>query len=148
MLQHKLCGVPLLNITEFIFNTDPKKIAEAQFWFKFSLTFFEKVDPDNIDRSLILLAYLCSTSKQNARAEALFRIALGMLEEKDTYNKVLCMQLLGNMLKQQEQTEEEGRSSIFFCFILDFIAKAYQVAEDLPFWSNKLCHLLIPEMDL
>ena len=35
-----------------------------------------------------------------------------MLENSDTYNKVLCMQLLGNMLKKNQESEEEGRSKI------------------------------------
>jgi hypothetical protein len=73
------------------------------------MKFFEKNDPNNIDRSIILLAWLCSSSKQYDRAEILFRNTLKMLENSDTYNKVLCMQLLGTMLKKKPEMEEEGR---------------------------------------
>lgn len=103
LLKHKYCGTPLLNITEFIFNTQPQKREEAQFWFKYTMKFFEKNDPNNIDRSIILLAWLCSSSKQYERAEILFRNTLKMLENSDTYNKVLCMQLLGTMLKKKPE---------------------------------------------
>jgi hypothetical protein len=62
-LRHKQSGIPLLNLTEFIFNTAVDKRMEAQFWFKLTMKFFEKNDPSNMDRSLILLAWLCSSSK-------------------------------------------------------------------------------------
>jgi hypothetical protein len=115
-----MSGTPLLNITEFIFNTQSKKKEEAQFWFKYTMKFLEKNDPNNIDRSIILLAWLCSSSKQYDRAEILFRNTLKMLENSDTYNKVLCMQLLGSMLKKHEKNEEEGRSTMINYYIIRF----------------------------
>lgn len=57
-------GIPLLNIGEFLFNTDPTKRKEATFWFRYALKFFEKNDPANIDRVLILLAVFCGSTKQ------------------------------------------------------------------------------------
>ena len=72
-MSQKESGVPLINLSEFLLNTDPNKknvqitlfiFQEAMFWFKYSLKFYEKVDPNNIDRCLITLAVLCNSAGQ------------------------------------------------------------------------------------
>ena len=43
------------------------------------------------------------------KAEGLFRKILDMLDESDSYNKVLCLQLYGKMLKKFPNRETEGQ---------------------------------------
>ena len=45
------------------------------------------------------------------KAEGLFRKILDMLEDSDSYNKVLCLQLYGKMLKKLPKRENEGKSN-------------------------------------
>ncbi len=46
------------------------------------------------------------------KAEGLFKKVLDMLEESDSYNKVLCLQLYGNMLKKLPNRYKEGETLI------------------------------------
>jgi len=62
LLSNIRSGTSLLNIQEFLFNTNLEKKNEATYWFKYALKFFEQVDPSNIDRCLITLAIFCSSS--------------------------------------------------------------------------------------
>lgn len=139
LINAKEAGAPLLNIGEFLFNTSPEKRSEATFWFKYALKFFEKNDPSNIDRCLITLALFCASSKQYLKAEGLFRRALEMLENSDSYNKVLCLQLYGQMLTKIPNRQKEGEK---------LLSEAYSLADQLPFWSNKMIHVCIPDLDL
>lgn len=43
------------------------------------------------------------------------------------------------MLKKIDKRQKEGEN---------LIAQAYSLAEELPYWSNKLVHICIPEMEL
>lgn len=62
-----------------------------------------------MDRSLVLLAWLCSSSKEYERADTLFKRTLQTLEFDDSYNKVLCLQLYGTMLKSNPERVKEGQ---------------------------------------
>lgn len=42
----------------------------------------------------------------------MYRLVLQMLENSDSYNKVLCMQLLGSMLKKMPNKGNEGECNI------------------------------------
>lgn len=64
ILENKDSQKPLMNIGEFLFLTQPNNRNEASYWFKYSLKFFEKLDPQNIDRCLIFLALFCKSSSQ------------------------------------------------------------------------------------
>ncbi|CAK57531.1 unnamed protein product (macronuclear) [Paramecium tetraurelia] len=128
-------GKPLLNLSEFVLNKAPSKRTELQFWLKTTINFYEEQDPTNMDRSLLFLAWTCSTNKYFDRAESMYRIVLQMLENSDSYNKVLCMQLLGSMLKKMP-----NRSKL--------IIKAQQIAEELPYWSNRQVHIIIPDFEI
>jgi len=139
IINAKESGTPLLNIGEFLFNTSPEKRNEATFWFKYALKFYEKNDPSNIDRCLITLALFCASAKQYVKAEGLFRRALEMLETSDSYNKILCLQLYGQMLTRIPDRQKEGEK---------LITEAYSLADQMPFWSNKIIHVCIPELDL
>ncbi|KRW98750.1 Cyclic nucleotide-binding protein [Pseudocohnilembus persalinus] len=139
LLTKKDSGVPLLNIQEFLFNTSPEKRNEATYWFKYALKHFEQVNPSNIDRCLITLAIFCSSSNQPEKAEGLFKKVLQMLEDSDSFNKVLCLQLYGNLLKKNADRYKEGEA---------LIAQAYELSDILPFWSNKLVHVCIPDLEV
>lgn len=52
-----------------------------------------------MDRSVMLLGWLCSKSGDLKRAISLLNKVLDMQEDSDSYNRVLCMQLLGNLLQ-------------------------------------------------
>ncbi|CAD8082192.1 unnamed protein product [Paramecium primaurelia] len=132
-------GKPLLNLSEFVLNKAPSKRAELQFWLKTTINFYEEQDPTNMDRSLLFLAWMCSTNKYFDRAESMYRIVLQMLENSDSYNKVLCMQLLGSMLKKMPNRSNEGEQ---------LIIKAQQIAEELPYWSNRQVHVIIPDFEI
>ena len=69
-----------MNLGEYLINTRPELKNEATFWFKYSLKFFQKNSPDNIDRTLITLAQLCASEKEYVKAEGLFKKALKMLD--------------------------------------------------------------------
>lgn len=45
-----------MNLSEYILNTKPELKNEASFWFKYVLKFYQKYNPNNIDRTLITLA--------------------------------------------------------------------------------------------
>lgn len=62
-----------------------------------------------------------------------------MLEDSDSFNKVLCLQLYGNLLKKNPKRYKEGEA---------LVAEAYEISDYLPFWSNKLIHVSIPEMEI
>ncbi|CAD8115906.1 unnamed protein product [Paramecium sonneborni] len=132
-------GKPLLNLSEFVLNKAPSKRTELQFWLKTTINFYEEQDPTNMDRSLLFLAWTCSTNKYFDRAESMYRIVLQMLENSDSYNKVLCMQLLGSMLKKMPNRSSEGEQ---------LIIKAQQIAEELPYWSNRQVHVIIPDFEI
>lgn len=139
LIATKEAGIPLLNIGEFLLHTNPEKKKEASYWFKYSLKFYERIDPANIDRCLITLGVLLSSSSQYIKAEGIFRKALEMLDNSDSYNKVLCLQLYGNMLSKLDKRQREGEK---------LISEAYAIADRLPFWSNKLPHVCLPSLDL
>ena len=72
-IKNQLSGIALTNLTEFIFNTQIEKKLESQFWFKFTQKYYEKNDPLNMDRTAMLLGWLCSTSGNNEIAIELLR---------------------------------------------------------------------------
>ena len=61
MLEVGSSGVPLLNMTDFLLANQPDFTNEINFWFKYTLKCYEKLEPSNIDRALILLAHLLSS---------------------------------------------------------------------------------------
>lgn len=54
-------GLGLLNLTEFLMAKSPDFSNEINFWFKLSLKCYEKLNPANSDRALIILSHLLST---------------------------------------------------------------------------------------
>ncbi|EAR94619.2 tetratricopeptide repeat protein (macronuclear) [Tetrahymena thermophila SB210] len=139
ILTKQECGIPLLNIQEFIFHTSPQKRFEATFWFKYALRFFETVDPNNIERCLITLGVFCTNYNDVEKAEGLFKQALEMIGENDNYNKILCLQMYGSLLQRIPNRETEGDQ---------LMAQAHKIAEVLPFWFRKLNYVIIPKLDL
>lgn len=75
------------------------------------MKYFEKYDPEHLDRILITLAIFCSASKHYMKAEGLYRKVLDMLEESDSYNKVLALQMYGKLLKKMPNRQKEGESN-------------------------------------
>ncbi|EGR33488.1 hypothetical protein IMG5_051660 [Ichthyophthirius multifiliis] len=139
LLKNKQCGIPLLNIQEFLFHTCPDLKTDAMFWFKYGLKFFEQIDPVNIDRFLITLGVFCNNYNEHGRAEQLFKKTLEIIGDNDNYNKVLCLQIYGNMLLKNLAREHEGQQ---------LIAKAHELSQQLPFWFNKINHICIPKIEL
>ncbi|KAM3130809.1 hypothetical protein pb186bvf_017104 [Paramecium bursaria] len=137
-IQNKYSGKVLINMYEYLFNQEPASKDAQQFWFKYAIQYFEKYDAANIDRSNLLLAWLCATNKQYDEAENLYKITLQMLENKEeSFNKILALQLYGSMLLQLGR-KSDGE---------DILKKAYELAETTPFWANRLVHTIVPEIE-
>lgn len=139
LFENKFSKNAIMNIGEFLFLTSPDKKNEAAYWFRYALKFFEKCDPSSIDRCLIFLALFCKSSSQFIKAEGLYRKALDMLDKSDSYNKVLCMNLYGKMLLELPNRNTEGEN---------FIAQSQELASKMPFWSNKITNVSIPDLEL
>lgn len=45
-----------MNLSEYLINTRPELKNETAFWFKYTLHFYQKKCPHNLDRILITLA--------------------------------------------------------------------------------------------
>ena len=55
------------------------------------------------ERGLILLGHISYSRKEVQKAEILFKKAIEILEDDESYTLVLCLQLYGKMLQQMPE---------------------------------------------
>ena len=110
-------GKTVTNLAEYLLLTQAMKgdINMAAFWFRLGLKYFERVQSDNIERHLIMLALFYATRDKRMMAEGLYRQVLEKLnhEKKDailSYNLVMALNFYGRMLMGFEKRRSEAQS--------------------------------------
>lgn len=84
------------------------KSKNPAFWFRLGLKYFEKNDPEHIDRHLILLGLFYASNGKNMTAEGLYGQALEKMKDQTTYTKVMGMNLYGRLLMKNRMREQEA----------------------------------------
>ena len=103
------------------------------------LKYFEKVDPDHIDRHLILLGLFYASNGKNMTAEGLYGQALEKMKDQVSYTKVMGMNLYGRLIMKNRMREQEAAK---------ILKASEKLGAQLPFWYDKIEHLYIPDFDL
>ena len=104
------------------------------------LKYFEQVDPQHIDRHLILLGLFYASNGKNMMAEGLYGQALEKMEDQQpSYTKVMGMNLYGRLIMKNRMREQEAAR---------ILKASEQLGQALPFWYDKIEHLYLPEFDL
>lgn len=119
-------------------------VQNAAFWFRLGLKYFERVQPDQIDRHLTMLALFYASRDKKMMAEGLYRQVLDKLEyEKDTaalnYNLVMALNFYGRMLLSNPNRAKEAN---------DYLKQSEEIAAKMPFWYDKMDNISMPEFDL
>jgi hypothetical protein len=78
-------------------------IDNAAFWFRLGLKYYERVEPEAIERHLIMLALFYASRDKRMMAEGLYREVLEKLNYEKTnvktsYNLVMALNFYGRML--------------------------------------------------
>jgi hypothetical protein len=79
---------------------------------KLGLKYYDKHEPNNIARHLILFALFYSQLGQTLLAEGLYRKGLSLLQNKYDYNVVFGMNMYGRLLLRQEKREKEANGKL------------------------------------
>lgn len=121
------------------------EIKNAAFWFRLGLKYYERVEPEKIDRHLIMLALFYASRDKKMVAEGLYRQVLDKLEfdkssKSINYNLVMALNfygrmLLGHNIKRKNEAE-------------DYLRQSEALAEMMPYWYDKMDNIHISEFDL
>ena len=100
--------------------------------------------PQSIDRQLIMLALFYSSRDKHMMAEGLYRQVLDKLEhDKSTqavsYNLVMALNFYGKLLVQKGNRISEAQQ---------YLQQSEQLAQQLPFWYDKIDSIYMPDFDL
>jgi hypothetical protein len=69
------------------------------------LKYFEKLDPEHIDRHLILLGLFYASNGKNMMAEGLYGQALEKMKDQVSYTRVMGMNLYGRLIMKNKLRE-------------------------------------------
>ena len=146
LLQGQNIGKTITNLAEYLLLTQAMKgeIANAAFWFKLGLKYYERVEPELMQRHLIMLALFYATRDKKMMAEGLYREVLDKMNyDKSSasisYNLVMALNFYGRMLLANPKREKEAR---------DYIKQSEQYAANLPFWYDKIDNIYLTDFDL
>jgi len=78
--QSKMSGLSLTALSEFYFEKGAEFEKQAAFWLKLGIKYYEKYEPENVARHLIIFALLYSQMEQTLIAEGLYRKSLEILK--------------------------------------------------------------------
>lgn len=75
MLQGKQLGKAITNLAEYLLMTQAMKgdFENAAFWFKCGLKYFERCEPDEIQRHLVMLGLYYTTREKRMMSEGIYR---------------------------------------------------------------------------
>lgn len=105
LLEAQGQGKAITNLSEYLLMTQAMKgeVKNAYFWFRLGLKYFERENPKDIERHLIMLGLFYATRDKKMMAEGLYRRVLDTLDhDKSTmsvnYNLVMALNFYGRML--------------------------------------------------
>ena len=81
---------------------------------KLGLKYYDKHEPNNIARHLILFALFYSQLGQTLMAVGLYRKGLSLLQNNYDYNVVFGMNMYGRLLLRQEKREKEANGKLLW----------------------------------
>lgn len=146
LLQTRGLGKAITNLAEYLLLTQAMKgeIAMSAFWFRLGLKYYERVEPESIERHLIMLALFYASRDKRMMAEGLYRQVLEKLNyEKHnsvtSYNLVMALNFYGRMLLSIDRRQAEAQT---------YLKQSEQIAKDLPYWYDRLDNLYMPKFDL
>jgi hypothetical protein len=140
-------GKTITNYAEYLLMTQGMKgkVKNTAFWFRLGLKYYERVEPELIDRHLIMLALFYATRDKKMMAEGLYRQVLDKLEyDKSSkamcYNLVMALNfygrmLLGHNIKRKDEAE-------------DYLRQSEALAQMMPFWYDKMDNIHLLDFDL
>jgi hypothetical protein len=140
-------GKAITNYSEYLLMTQGMKgkVKNTAFWFRLGLKYYERVEPDLIDRHLIMLGLFYATRDKKMMAEGIYRQVLDRLEyDKSSkamcYNLVMALNFYGRMLlghnvKRKDEAE-------------DYLRQSEALAEMMPFWYDKMDNIHLLDFDL
>eukprot|EP00347_Sterkiella_histriomuscorum_P014449 403360823 len=141
LLKSKEEGKALSNISEYLLETESFKgdSRNAGFWFRLGMKYFETIDPQHMDRHLILLGLFYASNGKLVTAQDIYSQALDKMRDDVSYTKVMGMNLYGRMLMKNKETQEEAGK---------YLRLSEKAGAMLPYWYYKIEQLYIPEFDL
>ncbi|CDW84277.1 UNKNOWN [Stylonychia lemnae] len=141
LLKSKDVGKVISNISEYLLDQEGSKGEQKNpgFWFKFGLNYYEKIDPEHIDRHLILLGLFYASSGDTKTAEMLYGQALEKMQGDISFTKVMGMNLYGRLLIKNKKREQEATK---------YLSLSERIGTRLPYWYDRIEYLYIPEFDL
>ena len=105
-------GRILRNISEYLLETLPtdenqtmQHQKEMAFWFRLGLKYFETINPEEIEKHLILLALFYASKNNFGIADSLYRQAIEKMEKENDkcYSLVMAKNLYGRLLMRDPQ---------------------------------------------
>ena len=103
------------------------------FWFKCGLKYYERCDPEHINRHLVMLGLYYATREKRMMAEGIYRQVLdkcdfGKSTQRNSYTLSMALNFYGRMLLDSNIKRKSEAD--------DYIKQSDSIIEKLPKWHD------------